>query len=193
MFDQAIRYLILPGWRGSPANHWQSHWQHCLPNTQRVEQKNWESPNCSDWVQELDACIAAHDTPTIVIAHSLGCITLAHWAAKATHASRSRVRGALLVAPADVNRTNCPDALKNFAPIPSQKLPFPSLLIGSDNDPAATPVRALELAECWGSEAAILVGVGHINVDSGHHSWNQGFSHLFRLQNLIETHFRRCA
>lgn len=193
MPGQAIRYLILPGWQGSPADHWQTHWQHCLPNASRVEQKDWEYPRQNDWVTRLEWHIAAAETPVVIIAHSLGCITLAHWAAQAPTALKNRVLGALLVAPADVERLDCPSALTNFAPIPRQLLPFPSLLVGSDNDPAATPLRALEMARDWGSEAAILVGVGHINVKSGHHCWEQGFAHLFRLQNLIEQQARRSA
>lgn len=193
MSGQAIRYLILPGWQGSPADHWQSHWQHCLPNAHRVEQANWEQPERAQWVATLEHAIAQEEGPVVVIAHSLGCITLAHWAAEAPQRSLNRVRGALLVAPADVERSDCPEALRNFAPITREPLPFASLLVGSDNDPAATPLRALELARDWGSEAAILVGVGHINVKSGHHCWEQGFAHLFRLQNLIEQRARRRA
>ena len=26
-----VRYLIVPGWQGSSAEHWQSHWQQVLP------------------------------------------------------------------------------------------------------------------------------------------------------------------
>lgn len=33
MHSESIRYLIVPGWQGSPDNHWQSHWQHSLPNS----------------------------------------------------------------------------------------------------------------------------------------------------------------
>lgn len=193
MSGQAIRYLILPGWQGSPADHWQSHWQHCLPNASRVEQADWEYPDQQRWVKALEREIAAADMPVVLIAHSLGCITLAHWAAAAPLHLVNRVRGALLVAPADVERLDCPAPLRGFGPIPKEPLPFASLLVGSDNDPAATPLRALEMARDWGSEAAILVGVGHINVKSGHHCWEQGFAHLFRLQNLIEQRARRRA
>ncbi|MBB3102204.1 RBBP9/YdeN family alpha/beta hydrolase [Azomonas macrocytogenes] len=193
MWSQAIRYLILPGWQGSPAEHWQSHWQNCLPNASRVEQTDWEYPERQAWVNELEHCIAASDVPPVLIAHSLGCITVAHWAAQAAPATLNKVRGALLVAPADVERMECPPSLRSFAPIPRQTLPFASLLIGSDSDPAATPLRALELARCWGAEAGILAGAGHINVKSGHHRWEQGFAHLFRLQSLIEQRARRRA
>lgn len=193
MRNETIRYLIVPGWQGSADDHWQSHWQHSLPNSARVEQADWLAPQREDWVAELQRSIAGDPRPTILIAHSLGCITVAHWAAQAPVELLRRVRAALLVAPADVERTNCPAALQNFAPIPQQSLPFPSQLVGSDNDSAASAARAIELARDWGSDAAILSGAGHINVKSGHQRWEQGFAYLYRLQNRIEQSARRSA
>jgi predicted alpha/beta hydrolase family esterase len=92
----------------------------------------------------------------ILIAHSLGCITVAHWAATAPVQFLRQVRGALLVAPADVERPACAPALRNFAPIPTDLLPFPSQVVSSDNDAAVSAPRALELARNWGAEAGIL-------------------------------------
>lgn len=192
MRRHAPHYLILPGWQGSPAEHWQSHWQCSLADASRVEQADWLAPQREDWVDCLDRHIAAAPAPLILIAHSLGCVTLAHWAAQADPVLLDKVCGALLVAPADVERRDCPAPLRNFAPIPRRPLPFPSLLVGSDNDPAATPERALELACQWGAEP-LLPGAGHINVKSGHSRWEQGFAHLYRLQSLIEHHARRSA
>ncbi|MDO9617294.1 MAG: alpha/beta hydrolase [Pseudomonas sp.] len=193
MRNETIRYLIVPGWQGSADDHWQSHWQRSLPNSARVEQADWLNPKREDWVAELQRNIASDPRPTILIAHSLGCITVAHWATQAPVESLRRVRAALLVAPADVERTNCPAALQNFAPIPQHLLPFPSQLVGSDNDSAASAARAIELARDWGSDAAILSGAGHINVKSGHQRWEQGFAYLYRLQSRIEQHARRRA
>jgi hypothetical protein len=192
MRNQTIRYLIVPGWQGSAGEHWQSHWQRSLPNSARVEQADWLNPKREDWVAELQRSIASDPRPTILIAHSLGCITVAHWAAQAPAELLGRVQGALLVAPADVQRNNCPAALQNFAPIPQQPLPFPSQLVGSDNDSAASAARAIELARDWGSDVAILSGAGHINVQSGHQRWEQGFSYLYHLQNRIEQS-NRCS
>ena len=193
MRRHAVHYLILPGWQGSPAEHWQSHWQRILPDASRVEQDDWQQPRREEWVARLEQHIAAAPGRLILVAHSLGCITLAHWAAQAAPALLAKVRGALLVAPADVERPGCPEALHNFAPAPGQLLPFPTLLVGSDNDPAATPTRAIELAGAWGAEPVLLPGAGHINVKSGHCQWEQGFAYLYRLQNLIEQHARRLA
>lgn len=191
MRSQTIRYLILPGWQGSPSDHWQSHWQRCLPNAARVEQADWINPDPGSWVAQLERQVRAAHTPAIVIAHSLGCVTLARWASQAPADSLARVRGALLVAPADVERPDCPQALRAFAPIPRHTLPFPSQLVGSDNDLAASASRALDLARCWGAEPSILAGAGHINVKSGHRRWEQGFAHLYRLQLRIEE-LRKC-
>src|SRR5690554_5855926 len=153
-------YLIVPGWQGSPAEHWQSHWQRLLPNSARVEQDDWMRPRQRDWVQRLEAAIERSAGPVILIGHSLGCVTIAHWASQAPAALLERVRGALLVAPADVERNDCPAALLNFAPLPVQRLPFPSLLVGSSNDHAATAPRALLFAQYWGSTAVILPQAG---------------------------------
>jgi predicted alpha/beta hydrolase family esterase len=186
MGNETLRHLIVPGWQGSADQHWQSHWQRSLPNSARVEQRDWLRPEREAWVAELQRTIASDPRPAILIAHSLGCITVAHWAAQAPVETLSRIHGALLVAPADVQRVNCPAALQNFAPIPRQRLPFPSQLLGSDNDCAASAARATELARDWGSDVTILIGAGHINVQSGHRRWEQGFTHLYRLQSRIE-------
>ena len=193
MRRHAVHYLILPGWQGSPAEHWQSHWQRSLPDASRVEQADWLCPQRDAWVASLERHIAAAPGRLILVAHSLGCITLAHWAAQATPALLAKVQGALLVAPADVERAGCPEALHNFAPMPRSLLPFPRLLVGSTNDAAATPQRALQLARQWGAEPVLLSGVGHINVKSGHCQWEQGFAYLYRLQALIEQQARQRA
>lgn len=193
MASQTHRYLILPGWQGSPHDHWQSHWQRSLPNATRVEQADWHCPDLRDWILTLEKHVAAASGPLVLVAHSLGCITVAHWVAQAPLASLRKVLGALLVAPADVERDNCPDALRGFAPIPRESLPFPSLLVGSDNDHAASAPRALQLARDWGAQATILPGAGHINVKSGHERWEQGFAYLYRLQRQIEQLERRRA
>ncbi len=188
MRNESIRYLIVPGWQGSPQDHWQTHWQASLPNSARVEQADWYAPQREAWVGALEEAVNADDTPVILIAHSLGCVTVAHWAEHAPRASLRKVRGALLVAPADVERPTCNTALRNFAPIPRHLLPFPSQIVSSDNDPAVSVPRAMDMARDWGSEAGFLTGAGHINVKSGHQRWEQGFAYLYRLQGRIEQH-----
>lgn len=193
MASETLRYLIIPGWNGSGPDHWQTHWEQTLPNATRVQQPNWQWPSREDWVSQLARQIEQDERPAILIAHSLGCITLSHWAANAPKSLLSRVRAALLVAPADVERPNCPEPLRGFAPLELKSLPFPSLLVGSDNDRAASAARAIEFGEAWGSKIAILSGAGHINVEAGFIRWDEGFGFLYQLQELAEKQARRSA
>lgn len=193
MRTDSIRYLIVPGWQGSPPEHWQQHWHASLPNSHWLEQADWINPTREAWVAALARAVISSIAPTVIIAHSLGCITVAHWAAQASARQLHQVQGALLVAPADVERPNRPAALANFAPVARVPLPFPSQVVASDNDPAVTVHRAVEMAQDWGAEAGILTGAGHINVKSGHHHWEQGFAYLYRLQSRAQRSGLRLA
>lgn len=174
-------FLILPGWQGSGEDHWQTHWQLALPNSSRLEVKDWLQPDPQDWRESLETTLKQLNGPLVLIAHSLGCINLVNWVAQAAPELLNKIEAALLVAPADVERPGCPEALLPFAPINRQPLPFPALVLGSDNDPAATAERVRELAEDWQVPYQILGTVGHINVASGHHRWEEGFYWLYKL------------
>lgn len=162
--------LVLPGWHNSGAGHWQSRWEQLFPAFRRVQQDNWDTPQREDWIAALDKAISECKKPVLLIGHSLSCITIAHWARQHRH----RVAGALLVAPADVERRTVSPVLRRFAPIPSGRLPFPALLIGSDNDRCCDAWRAAELADHWGAELHLAYGAGHINADSDLGDWPEG-------------------
>jgi predicted alpha/beta hydrolase family esterase len=185
--SEEIGYLIIPGWNGSGANHWQSHWQLLLPNSKRIHVESWSRPDLEDWIEAIDRDVRNAPTDKLVlIAHSLGCVAVAHWAQRHGAGRADRIKSALLVAPADTERASAPAALQPFAPIPDDYLPFPSLVVGSSNDRAASADRARDLALHWGSEFELLRGVGHINVESGHHRWVDGLRHLARVSQEAE-------
>jgi hypothetical protein len=54
------------------------------------------------------------------------------------------------------------------------RLPFPSRLIGSSNDPHCSIARAQAFAAAWGSDLSIIANAGHINTASGHGPWPEG-------------------
>lgn len=164
--------LVVPGFAGSPPEHWQSHLHATQPGARRVVQDNWQQPTPADWVGGLDRAVAASPGPVVLVAHSLGCITTALWAAQAADNTRGIVRGALLVAPVDVDSADrVPDVIRSFAPIPRQSLPFPSLLVASRSDPYCGFDRAAAMAMAWGSDLLDLGAAGHINVDAGYGPW----------------------
>jgi predicted alpha/beta hydrolase family esterase len=64
--------------------------------------------------------------------------------------------------------------LPSWSPIARQRLPFPSMLVGSRNDPYCSFERAQGLAESWGSRFIDLGERGHINAESGLGDWPEG-------------------
>ena len=169
--------IIVPGWRDSGPGHWQTLWAERLPQARRVVQDDWHTPTRSAWVARLEETVLEQPGPVVIVAHSLGCITTAHMKPEAA----ARVRGALLVAPADPERRA---VLSDFAPVPYAALPYRSILVASSNDPYC-PIRlAGAYARAWGSEFVRLQNAGHINVDSGHGEWPLGRA---LLQSLTEV------
>lgn len=169
--------IIVPGWRDSGPGHWQTLWAERLPQARRVVQDDWHTPTRSAWVARLEETVLEQPGPVVIVAHSLGCITTAHMKPEAA----ARVRGALLVAPADPERRA---VLSDFAPVPYAALPYRSILVASSNDPYC-PIRlAGAYARAWGSEFVRLQNAGHINVDSGHGDWPLGRA---LLQSLTEV------
>ena len=72
--------LILPGWENSGPQHWQSLWEK-RHGYVRVEQHDWIKPLRGDWLARLEEMVLARDEPAVLVAHSLGCILAAAWAA----------------------------------------------------------------------------------------------------------------
>ncbi|WP_275099841.1 RBBP9/YdeN family alpha/beta hydrolase [Sedimenticola hydrogenitrophicus] len=176
-----IHHIIVPGYGNSGAAHWQSHWQQRLPNSRRTRPTSWDFPEHDDWVAALDREITAAAGPVILIAHSLGTITVAEWAAE--HAS-DRVIGALLVAIPDVQRPDLPDAIQGFSNPQLAPLPFPAIAVLSRNDPYSALQRGRLFAERLGARVELLGDYGHINHESGLGEWEAG---LKWLDELITT------
>jgi predicted alpha/beta hydrolase family esterase len=171
------RVLILPGLHTSGPEHWQSYWEREHPNFQRVEQRDWDTPERREWVETLDQAITAEPSPVVLVAHSLACCLVAHWAA----AHSGPVQGALLVAPSDVEAAGFPEGTTGFAPMPMSPLPFPSIVVASTDDEYLTVARAERFAAAWGSRLEVAGALGHINSASGLSSWPAGFALLCEL------------
>ncbi len=169
----ATSYLIIPGLGGSGPDHWQTKWETQLPNARRVQQEDWDRPDKDAWIANLDKCVADSQAPLVLIAHSLACALVAHWAGQSAHTDK--VHGALLVAPADVDSTeHTPSEARCFAPMPLELLPFKTLVLASLNDPYVAPERAHYFAACWYGGFLDVGELGHVNADSNLGDWPQG-------------------
>ena len=163
--------LILAGLWNSGPDHWQTHWEGKHPEWQRAAHRDWNNPECDEWVAEVDAAIAASEGPPMLVAHSLGCVTVAKWAASG---SPLKIAGAFLVAPSDVDAASYPIEAEGFQPMPIEKLPFPSMVVASSDDPYVTFERARAIAAAWGSTFVEIGEAGHINGASGYGEWPEG-------------------
>ena len=175
--------LIVPGLNGSDEGHWQRHWLLDDPQARLVDQDNWQCPVLEDWIDRLESALSAVESAYIV-AHSLGCPLVANMASRA---SAAKIRGALLVAPAHLDRVEAMHpCIVRFGAFPQQPLAFPSLVVGSMNDPYMDPEELAQTATSWGSDLVNLGSVGHINIAAGFGRWPQGYALFDRLKSTAE-------
>ncbi|MDB5031560.1 alpha/beta fold hydrolase [Mucilaginibacter sp.] len=165
--------LIIPGLGSSGPQHWQSLWERRF-NFTRVEQQDWDTPVCADWVEAINNEINKQDpSQVILVGHSLACATIAYWAQK----FNTKIKGALLVGPSDTEADTYPTGTSGFKPV----LPFPSIAVVSTDDYYVTLNRARLFADSWGSEIINIGDAGHINVASGFGEWDAGLEFLKKL------------
>jgi predicted alpha/beta hydrolase family esterase len=170
--------LLLPGWLDSDALHWHSHWE-ARHGCTRVQQADWLWPRRGDWMAQLEEAVLQARAPVVLAAHSLGCQLVAAWAAHSQNTSR--VRAALLVAPADTERPDMPPQLHGWRVIVRQRLPFRAQVLYSEDDPYCDPARAQGMAADWGAAATSVGAAGHINGQSGLGDWPWGLAQLRAL------------
>lgn len=184
MHDATIRHKILtiPGLRGSGPTHWQSLWERKFDNAERIELGHWSEPDRDEWVRRIAAKIETETEPVLIAAHSLGCHAFAHWFAAASTLTRSRIAGALLVAPPDMARLRHEKRITGFAETPGFASRTPIIVVASDNDPYAKTAQVWRLARHWDARFVNAGPFGHINADSGVGDWPYGQYLLASLQ-----------
>lgn len=161
---QPYRILIAPGLHNSGPGHWQSHWERMLPQARRIVQDDWSAPDLPRWTGRVDEVRGDDPGPTLILAHSFGCLA----AVRSVAARPGGVAGLLLVAPAD------PDKFGVAGLLPRHPLPVPSILIASTDDPWMDIARASAWAQLWGAEFVDAGPLGHINSASHLGDWTFG-------------------
>lgn len=95
------------------------------------------------------------------------------------------MRAAFLVAPPSQRvLATLPQVDPRFAHVPTDPLPFPSVLVASRDDPYATYEESEAMALDWGSAISDAGNAGHINDESGHGPWPEG---LMRFAGFLKT------
>jgi len=171
-------YFIVPGLGNSGPEHWQTYFEHSGNNFKRIVQQEWDAPRCEDWIATIDAAIAGYDPQTVIlIGHSLGCTAIAQWA---MHYKKT-IKAALLVAPSDIENPVYTFPATGFAPIPTSRINFKTIVVASNDDVWVSPQRAAYFAANWGSAFINIGNAGHINAASGHWKWEEGLQILKML------------
>jgi uncharacterized protein len=170
--------LVVPGLRDHVAQHWQTLLAARLEDAGRpvrtVAPMGRDDLSCAARVAAIEREAHAIEGPLVIVAHSGGCIMVAHWARR----TRRAVQAALLATPPDFD-TPMPDGYPTLAaldaagwlPVPRERLPFASIVAASRNDPLASFEHAAAMARAWGSRLIDLGDVGHLNPASGYGAW----------------------
>lgn len=177
-----LRILTVPGLHGSGPAHWQSRWEGQFPQWRRIEQSDWSRPSLPLWAERVGEAVTRtrQGAPrgVVLVAHSFGCLAVLRQAL----VDPTGIAGALLVAPAD------PDRFGVAALLPTFRLPFPTVLVASRDDPWMAHRTAFSWGTLWGSELHDVGHRGHINAESGLGPWPEGLALLGTLLQRIETH-----
>lgn len=177
--------VILAGLGDSGPEHWQYHWLRHFKHAVKVEQDNWDEPQLKDWLTRMNELMDQQTRPVILVAHSLAVSLVMHWVK--TSKNTAQVAGAFLVAPADVDSPlHTPEEIRNFSPIPTSPLPFPSVVIASEDDAYISITRASYLANQWGSEFISIGKRDHIGTAAKLGLWNEGLELFERFVKRLE-------
>jgi predicted alpha/beta hydrolase family esterase len=173
--------IIVPGLSGGTEDHWYSRWHNKLPTARRVMQADWHNPSLEAWSDRLVESVEQATRPVVLVAHSLGVITIAHAAGRIAE----RVVGAFLVAPPSPEvMLRLPGVDEAFAAVPRDPLPFPAVLVASRDDSYADYAASEAYARDWHVELVDAGPSGHLNDESGHGPWPEG---LMRFAGFLRT------
>lgn len=166
------RVLILHGWGGSDAPHWQSYLSGEIAKNYGcvsfLKFSGVENPQKGIWLEELKQELQEFK-PTIVVCHSIAN-TL--WFHACQEKGIKKLQKLFLVAPpsfeCDIKELN------SFFPceIPAELHAKESLLITSTNDPYMSQSEAINLQQKLNIPIKIIENGGHINTQSGFGEWN---------------------
>ncbi|WP_319531258.1 alpha/beta hydrolase [uncultured Cohaesibacter sp.] len=175
-YSEKYAFVLVPGFKNSGPEHWQSFWERDIDIFQRISQRRWDQRDIYLWIDAIGRTVAEEERPAILIGHSLGALASA--CVIADH--EAGVAGAMFVAPAE------PIRFEAEGRIPYDHLDAPTVLVASHNDTLISFPRAKFFAEGWGSDFVDLGEAGHINSEAGFGRWPYGLGILLDLVERIE-------
>lgn len=141
-------------------------------NARRVRHRIAADPVRLDLAKQMRAHVVAGER-RIRPAHDDGLRALPHRSSLTPTTALSRTPGISLISPSTDDTHSPPDHLQQhgWLPIPRTRLPFPSIVAASTNDPLARFERVAALADAWGSRFIDIGAAGHLNPAAGYGDW----------------------
>ncbi|TBW36094.1 alpha/beta hydrolase [Siculibacillus lacustris] len=168
--------VLVPGFKDSGPEHWQSLWQTQSHAFQRITQRRWDNPDVELWIAAIQRLLATRRRPALLIGHSLGALASCCVAAD----GHPMVAGLMLVAPAEPTRFEAEDR------VPQTPLGVPSLVIASHNDPVMRFPRAEHWSRLWQADLVDVGDAGHVNAESGFGPWPHGLDLILDLVRAVD-------
>lgn len=169
----AARYLILHGWQGSSADHWQTWLARRLNSAASYPAlPDADHPRLGPWMDALHRELTALDEDPVLLCHSLGCVLWLHHV-DAGHDGFPRPARVLLVAPPGGVRIA---ELADFLPAPLDAEAVAAAagetrIVCSDDDPYCPGGARTRYGEPLGLPTEVIAGGGHLNTDAGYGPW----------------------
>jgi len=168
---KANSILILHGWGGSDAPHWQAELASSIAKNYGTVSfpllDNCHFPSRNRWLIQVKQ-ILEDFKPDTVVCHSLANIL---WLWLCQEEQVISIKKLYMVSPPSLN-TNI-ETIKTFfpSPLPSTLHAQEIEIIVSDNDPYITIEEAQSIARHYDAPLSILNHAGHINAESGYGKW----------------------
>jgi len=169
------KVLILHGWGGSDAPHWQAELAAAIAKEYGTVSfpllDNCHFPSKNRWVKQLKE-ILKEFKPDTIVCHSLAN-TLWFWLCNETEMNGiPQVKRLFMVSPPSL--TTDIETIKTFFPCPlPQNLHAKEIqMIISDNDPYIQIDEAKDMAQQYDIPLIVIKDAGHINADSGYGKWD---------------------
>jgi predicted alpha/beta hydrolase family esterase len=187
-----MNQVFLAGIGNSEPGHWQSIWYRSLgASAHWVEHADWNNPDADAWVADLERVVRGLRGPTVLVAHSLGCLLAVAWARRSRDPARQAaaggaatlgdpegaavILGSFLVSLPDPQAPCFPRQAVGFPDATAAAPPgAAALLVASTTDPYGSLPYAQAAARAWKAELVDVGPLGHINLASHIGAWPQG-------------------
>lgn len=176
--SRSDKVLILHGWGGSDAPHWQAELAAEIAKNYGTVSfpllDNCHFPSKNRWVTQIMQIIKEFK-PDTVVCHSLAN-TLWFWLCEED--GMSTVERLFMVSPPSLNTEE--KTIRTFfpAPMPSSLHAKEVHMFVSDNDPWVSVAEAEKIASHYDIPLSVIEEAGHINADSGYGKWEM-------IENLV--------